>query len=184
VTGSTSVGLIPVRVSRIEDLTPDVRTLRLAADDGHYLPGFSGGSHITVGIDIDDVTHLRNAYSLMSSPYDTSHYDIAVRRMESGRGGSQFLHRMREGDTLGISPPVNLFPIQIHGKLHIFIVGGIGITPVFPQDGGRFPAGALADLGLKEGDLGERKAGSLPYLTLLAGALVVLFGHFFFQLPS
>ncbi len=63
------------------------------------------------------------------------------------------------------------------------------IIPVFYyrhyiQDGGQFPRGALADLGLKDGDMGERKAGMLPYLALAAGAAVVLFAHFFFQLPA
>jgi amino acid transporter len=63
------------------------------------------------------------------------------------------------------------------------------IIPVFYyrhyiQDGGKFPAGALASLGLKDGDMGERKAGMWPYITLVAGAVVVLFGHFFFQLPA
>ncbi len=63
------------------------------------------------------------------------------------------------------------------------------IIPVFfyrhyIQDGGRFPQGALDDLGLKGDDLGERKAGILPYLTLVAGALVVYFADRFFQLPS
>lgn len=129
----TSVGLIPVTVTEVEDVTPDIRVLRLSPEDGHYLPGFSGGSHITVGIDLDGETHLRNAYSLMSSPYDTSHYEIAVRRVEGGRGGSRFMHGLRAGDRLGVSSPVNLFPIQIHGKLHIFVAGGIGITPLFPQ---------------------------------------------------
>lgn len=63
------------------------------------------------------------------------------------------------------------------------------IVPVFCyrhylQDGGRFPAGALADLGLKDGDMGERKAGMLPYLALLAGAAVVLWANWFFVLPA
>jgi ferredoxin-NADP reductase len=129
----TAVGLIAVTVTEIDDVTPDIRVLRLSPEGGHYLPGFSGGSHITVGIDLDGETHLRNAYSLMSSPYDTSHYEIAVRRMDGGRGGSRFLHTLGAGDRLGVSSPVNLFPIQIHGKLHIFIAGGIGITPLFPQ---------------------------------------------------
>ena len=132
-TAPSAVGLIPVTVTGIEDVTPAIRTLRLAAGDGHYLPGFSGGSHITVGIDLADGTQLRNAYSLMSSPYDTSHYDIAVRRLDNGRGGSRYIHTLRIGDRLGISPPINLFPIRIHGRLHIFIAGGIGITPMFPQ---------------------------------------------------
>lgn len=129
----TAVGLIPVTVTEINDVAPDIRVLRLAPEDDHYLPGFSGGSHITVGIDLDAETHLRNAYSLMSSPYDTSYYEIAVRRVEGGRGGSRFIHTLKPGDRLGVSSPVNLFPIQIHGKLHIFIAGGIGITPLFPQ---------------------------------------------------
>jgi hypothetical protein len=49
------------------------------------------------------------------------------------------------------------------------------IIPVFwyrhyLKDGGKFPKEAYDDLGLKEGDLGERKAGMLPYLALVAGA--------------
>jgi hypothetical protein len=63
------------------------------------------------------------------------------------------------------------------------------IIPVFwfrhyIQDGGKFPAGALEALGLKDGDMGQKKAGMLPYLALIVGAGVVLFGHFFFQLPT
>jgi amino acid transporter len=63
------------------------------------------------------------------------------------------------------------------------------IIPVFYyrhyiQDSGRFPAGALEALGLKDGDMGEKKAGMLPYLTLGAGALVVLWANWFFVLPA
>ncbi len=63
------------------------------------------------------------------------------------------------------------------------------IFPVFYfrhyiQDGGKFPKGALDELGLTEGDMGERKAGMLPYITLAAGAAVVLLANWFFQLPA
>ncbi|OYU17305.1 MAG: amino acid permease [Rhodobacteraceae bacterium PARR1] len=63
------------------------------------------------------------------------------------------------------------------------------IIPVFwyrhyLQDGGRFPKEAYDDLGLAEGDLGERKAGVLPYLALVAGAVVVLWANWFFVLPA
>ncbi len=58
------------------------------------------------------------------------------------------------------------------------------IIPVFAfrhyiQDGGQFPKDALEDLGIKGGDLGERKAGMLPYLTLIAGMIVVLLADHF-----
>lgn len=65
---------------------------------------------------------------------------------------------------------------------------GLLIIPVFlfrhyVQDKGRFPDHMLIDLDLKSQDLGERKAGVLPYLALIAGAAVTLFGHYYFQLP-
>lgn len=63
------------------------------------------------------------------------------------------------------------------------------IIPVFAyqhyiQDGGQFPKEAQDDLGIVGGGLGERKAGILPYLTLIAGAAVVLWANWFFVLPG
>ena len=62
------------------------------------------------------------------------------------------------------------------------------IIPVFffrhyIQDRGRFPDHMLAELDLKSQDLGVRRAGMLPYLTLLAAGVVVLASHYYFQLP-
>jgi hypothetical protein len=37
---------------------------------------------------------------------------------------------------------------------------------------------------LKEGDMGEMKAGMLPYVTLAAGADAMLLANWFFQLPT
>ncbi len=63
------------------------------------------------------------------------------------------------------------------------------ILPVFAfrhyvRDGGKFPPGAMDDLGLTGQDLGIKKAGILPYVTLLAGLAVVLWANWFFQLPA
>lgn len=59
------------------------------------------------------------------------------------------------------------------------------IIPVFwfrhyIQDKGQFPPQMMEDLGLKSGDLGERKAGMLPYVVLLAGVAVVLISNWIF----
>jgi amino acid transporter len=61
------------------------------------------------------------------------------------------------------------------------------IIPVFcfrhyVQDGGRFPERMLEDLGCAGGQLGERKAGMLPYLALAGGVVVVLISARFFRL--
>ncbi len=63
------------------------------------------------------------------------------------------------------------------------------ILPVFwyrhyVVDGGKFPREAYDDLGLPYGELGERKAGFLPYLALILGAGVVLWANWFFVLPA
>lgn len=54
----------------------------------------------------------------------------------------------------------------------------------FVQDGGKFPEHMLQDLNMTANDLSVRKAGILPYLTLLAGIAVVLASNWYFTLPS
>lgn len=61
------------------------------------------------------------------------------------------------------------------------------ILPVFcfrhyVQDKGRFPDHMLDDLGLKQADLTKKKAGMLPYLTLLAGLVVMLAANWIFRI--
>ena len=63
------------------------------------------------------------------------------------------------------------------------------IIPVFwfrhyVQDKGQFPPQMLSDLGLTQADMKTRKAGMLPYLTLVAGLIVVLVSNWLFVLPG
>ena len=124
---------LTVTVTEVADVTAQIRRFRFAAPDGLPLPPFSGGAHVIVELQ-DGATLRRNPYSLMSSPTDTSSYAISVRRDDAGRGGSLFLHReVRVGQTLTISRPVNLFPIDWRARRHLLIAGGIGITPFLAQ---------------------------------------------------
>lgn len=126
-------GALRLKVDRIEAVTPEINRYTFSAPDGSWLPAFSGGSHVRVLIEFDGETR-RNAYSLMSSPYDTSRYQIAVRRVEEGRRGSIAMHRdVREGDILSVTTPANLFPLSKHARHHVFIAGGVGVTPIYSQ---------------------------------------------------
>ena len=70
----------------------------------------------------------------MSDPHDLSHYAISVRRDDEGRGGSLFLHQKAAvGDRMQLSAPVNLFALDLRASKHLFIAGGIGITPFLSQ---------------------------------------------------
>jgi ferredoxin-NADP reductase len=120
---------IPVVVAEIEEITPLVKRFKLVPKSGEPLPTFAGGAHIAVEMQDGDIVR-RNSYSLMSSPFDTSHYAISVRRDDAGRGGSLFLHqKVAEGQELFIGHPVNLFPMDRRARRHLLVAGGIGITP-------------------------------------------------------
>jgi ferredoxin-NADP reductase len=119
---------IEVRVEATRLLTPLVREFTLTAASGR-LPKFSSGSHIQVHLPLGD-RPVRNAYSLLGDPANAAAYRIAVRKQDDSRGGSVFMHdQVREGSTLTITPPANLFALRSNAHAHVLIAGGIGITP-------------------------------------------------------
>ncbi|QGZ66710.1 PDR/VanB family oxidoreductase [Paraburkholderia acidisoli] len=118
-----------VDVVGVETLTPLIKRYTLALPDGAPLPSFTGGAHVLVSMQDGDVWH-HNAYSLLGSPHDTRRYQIAVRREAVSRGGSAFMHeQVRVGTRLAIGTPANLFELARDARDHVFIAGGIGITP-------------------------------------------------------
>ncbi len=119
-----------VRVTEIEQVTDRIKRFRFERTDGQPMPGFSAGSHAVV-IMRNGHQVRRNPYSLMGSPFDTSCYQISVLRTEDSRGGSAFMHeQVHVGSELEITQPLNLFPVERAAKKHIFISGGIGVTPL------------------------------------------------------
>jgi dimethylamine monooxygenase subunit B len=124
---------LQVRVAEVVEVNALIKRFRFVSRDGSPLPAFSGGAHTVVEMD-DHGTRRLNPYSLMSSPQDTTGYEISVRRDDVGRGGSLFLHNhVKPGMDMVLSYPVNLFPLDNRAKKHLLIAGGIGITPFLAQ---------------------------------------------------
>ena len=125
---------LPVTVVGVEQATPLIKRFTLAREDGEPLPAFTGGSHILVQMQGEDGRQYSNAYSLMSDPFDTRHYQIGVRLEEQSKGGSAFMHQqVQVGSRLMISHPNNLFALDAAAQRHVLIAGGIGITPFLSQ---------------------------------------------------
>ena len=119
---------LAVCVTNIHQVTPMIREFTFEAIDEPLKP-FSSGSHVVVQLPLHDRI-IRNAYSLLNDPYEQHQYQIAVRLQENSRGGSKYLHEhINVGDTLRISAPLNLFSLHSQAQHHVFIAGGIGITP-------------------------------------------------------
>jgi ferredoxin-NADP reductase len=124
---------IAVTVTNIVPLNDLVTRFEFKRTDGGLLPTFSGGAHTVVEMRDGDITRM-NPYSLMSDPMDQTAYTISVRCDNEGRGGSLFLHNnVKVGDRMVVSNPVNLFSLDLRAKKHLFLAGGIGITPFLAQ---------------------------------------------------
>lgn len=119
--------MIEVVVTQIDQVTPTIRRISLAALEGDPLPPFQAGAHIDVHLP----NGLTRQYSLTGQPGDTDLYHLGILKDAASRGGSQWLHdHLTVGDQMRISPPRNLFPLNLEAQRHLLFAGGIGITPL------------------------------------------------------
>ena len=117
-----------VIIQNILPLTPQILGFELIQKDGSALPAFTAGSHVDVFLE----NGLIRQYSLANCSSETHRYLIGVLQDEHSRGGSSFIHaNFKVGDTLKISEPRNLFPIQAATQKAKLFAGGIGITPIY-----------------------------------------------------
>jgi len=116
--------VITARETRAEGVV----SLTLADPGGAQLPGWTPGAHIDLLLD-DTVRQ----YSLCGPPGDQHTWRIAVLLDPDGRGGSKRVHQtLKTGDQVAVRGPRNHFPLHAAPR-HIFIAGGIGITPIVPM---------------------------------------------------
>jgi tetrachlorobenzoquinone reductase len=114
-------------VTRITHEAQDVRGVELRARDGSLLPAFSAGAHVDVFLP----GGLCRQYSLVNSALERDRYLLGVALAATSRGGSDYVHRnLRVGDTLQVGTPRTLFGIEPAAPEHVFVAGGIGITPI------------------------------------------------------
>lgn len=118
---------IEVLLHSITHLAENISSFEFVAPEGKALPAFSAGSHIDV--------HLPNGvirqYSLCNDSSEQHRYVVAVLRDALGRGGSKAMHdELRVGARVTISAPRNHFALVSGVSRHVFVAGGIGITPI------------------------------------------------------
>ncbi|MEW2064251.1 PDR/VanB family oxidoreductase [Streptomyces sp. NPDC007002] len=123
--------------------------------EGPGLPPWSPGAHL----DLVLPSGLVRQYSLCGDPEDSGAYTVATRLVADGRGGSREVHeQLREGLEVEVRGPRNRFPLT-EAPAHVFVVGGIGITPVLPML--RVLAASGAEWRLL---YGGRSRASMPFL--------------------
>jgi ferredoxin-NADP reductase len=114
-------------ITKREQLTPDVVALTFADPDGGLLPSWTPGCHIDVRLP----SGRRRQYSLCGPPGLRTDYRIAVRRIADGGGGSIEIHEaFAVGDSLVFEGPRNAFYLGGDERDVLFVIGGIGVTPI------------------------------------------------------
>jgi phthalate 4,5-dioxygenase reductase subunit len=118
---------MPLRIAALADVAEGIRSFELVRPDSSELPAFTPGSHVKVRTPAG----AQRKYSLCNDPAERHRYVITVKREQAGQGGSLSMHESaRVGDTLVTSLPDNAFPLVERARSHVFIAGGIGITPI------------------------------------------------------
>ncbi|SOX53175.1 oxidoreductase [Mycobacterium ahvazicum] len=126
----------PVRRTRVAVVTkrelvaPDVVALTLADPDGGLLPSWTPGGHIDMVLP----SGRRRQYSLCGPPGRRTDYRIAIRRIADGGGGSIEMHDAFDvGSTCEFEGPRNAFYLGSAERDVLFVIGGIGVTPILPM---------------------------------------------------
>lgn len=115
-------------VASKREIADKIFMFELRSENNSELPAFTPGAHITAVTP----SGQKRRYSLCNDSGERTRYIIAVKREDSGRGGSlSFTSEVKEGDRVTVEPPANEFEMADDEPVHyIFVAGGIGITPI------------------------------------------------------
>jgi ferredoxin-NADP reductase len=151
---------LDLAVVRREVVAADVVALTLAGADGEPLPTWTPGAHIDLVLN----PSLVRQYSLCGTePKDEATWRIGVLRDPNSRGGSQAVHdTLHEGAVVRARGPRNHFTL-VDAPRYVFIVGGIGVTPILPMIAAAERRGAEWQL-----TYGGRQPASMAFVDELA----------------
>lgn len=107
------------------DLSPDTCNFRFELTSGYFI-GLEPGAHIDVKLD----KTLVRQYSIWDWDKSGAWLSVAVKREDSGRGGSLAMHKLEIGAQIEIGEPRNHFKLRDGANHKTLIAGGIGVTPI------------------------------------------------------
>lgn len=107
-------------------LSSEIADFRFELGTGHFF-GLEAGAHIDVKLG----DTLVRQYSIWDWDPAGSWLNVAVKREDTGRGGSLAMHALEVGAQVEISGPRNHFKLHNNDGHKTLIAGGIGVTPIF-----------------------------------------------------
>ncbi|OEY66784.1 NO-inducible flavohemoprotein [Marinobacter sp. X15-166B] len=131
-------------IDKIVEETPEVKSFYFKPTDGRAICGYSGGQYLGIKLTGtgDRYDEIRQ-YSL-SSWGTEDYYRISV-KAEAHGAASQQLHQSAVGDTVALSAPQGQFVLNNNAPKHVFVSGGVGITPLYSMLNEALESGIPAD---------------------------------------
>lgn len=118
--------MMPARVESIDDLTPDVRRLRLKLPRGQRLQ-FLAGQYI----DILLPGGKRRAFSIASTPAETDFIELHVKYVDGGGFTGHVFDGMQVGEIVRFEGPLGTFFVRLGSPRPILMMGGgTGFAPL------------------------------------------------------
>jgi phenol hydroxylase P5 protein len=120
---------IPVRdfvgeVVALDDLTHDVKGVRLALEDGPI--DFQAGQYINLALPGIEASR---AFSIANAPSDDGHVELQIRRVPGGEATGYVHETLRLGDRLSFTGPQGRFIVRkSRGGPLLFLAGGTGVS--------------------------------------------------------
>tara|TARA_R110002111_G_scaffold149064_2_gene216107 strand:+ start:810 stop:1988 length:1179 start_codon:yes stop_codon:yes gene_type:complete len=116
----------------IEDIvteTHNVKSFYLKAKDGGALPTFLGGQYVGVKANIEGDQYVQIRQYSLSAQSDPAYLRITTKAELAGRV-SNYMHGCEKGTTVAVQVPTGVFNLDKQVKQHVFLAGGVGITPL------------------------------------------------------
>ena len=120
-----------LKIARIFDETPDVKTIRFVTPDGGPLPfEHIAGQYINLQLTIDG-KRVNRSYTMSSSPTRNTYVEISVKKATNGYGSKHVHETFTEGQLVKVAAPSGKFYFAgSEASRVVLVAGGIGITPM------------------------------------------------------
>ena len=118
-------------ISEMQRETPEVISLWLTPTDNNIVIDYQAGQYVSVMIpNVDNGFDQIRQYSISTWEAEKERIRISIKTESHGRI-SPFIHMLKVGNEIQVSPPQGVFTLNTAASKHTFISAGIGITPLF-----------------------------------------------------
>ena len=126
-------GFREYEIAKIVTETPEVKSFYFRVSDNQKIPAYKGGQYIGLKVNPEDSEFDEIRQYSLSGKVGESYLRISAKaefKAEFSGLVSNHLHQSKAGDKVLLQAPTGVFTLNQDVKKHVFIAGGVGVTPM------------------------------------------------------